>query len=297
MLTNKPLIIYHANCMDGFTAAWCAWRLYGDEGAEYVPMSYGDDIALSRLKDRVVHILDFSFSRERLTEMAACAEELVVLDHHKTAQEALEGWEDAPKNLILTFDMQRSGAGIAWDFYFYEAKPLLVQYVQDRDLWKFEYWKSKEINAYIAMQPRSFDCWERLHRELDESLQFAVNIGAYLLAQHSKTCEQIVEQTARPFSIEDSQGTTHHGLSCNCTGSFASDVGNLLATRTGSFGATWFTDSEGNIKWSLRSVGDFDVAAIAKTYGGGGHRNAAGFSLRCPEESKNGIVIWHGKDE
>ena len=30
---------------------------------------------------------------------------------------------------------------------------------------------------------------------------------------------------------------------------------------------------------SLRSVGDYDVSAIAKTFGGGGHRNAAGFEV------------------
>jgi nanoRNase/pAp phosphatase (c-di-AMP/oligoRNAs hydrolase) len=31
--------------------------------------------------------------------------------------------------------------------------------------------------------------------------------------------------------------------------------------------------------FSLRSVGDFDVSAIAKIYGGGGHKNAAGFTV------------------
>ena len=30
--------------------------------------------------------------------------------------------------------------------------------------------------------------------------------------------------------------------------------------------------------WSLRSLGDFDVGAVAKARGGGGHKNAAGFT-------------------
>jgi phosphoesterase RecJ-like protein len=33
------------------------------------------------------------------------------------------------------------------------------------------------------------------------------------------------------------------------------------------------------VKVSLRSVGDVDVAAFAKAYGGGGHTKAAGLSL------------------
>jgi bifunctional oligoribonuclease and PAP phosphatase NrnA len=37
--------------------------------------------------------------------------------------------------------------------------------------------------------------------------------------------------------------------------------------------------AQGRVKVSLRSVGDVDVAAFAKAYGGGGHTKAAGLSL------------------
>jgi phosphoesterase RecJ-like protein len=37
--------------------------------------------------------------------------------------------------------------------------------------------------------------------------------------------------------------------------------------------------AQGRVKVSLRSIGDVDVAAFAKTYGGGGHTKAAGLSL------------------
>jgi len=37
--------------------------------------------------------------------------------------------------------------------------------------------------------------------------------------------------------------------------------------------------SQGRIKVSLRSVGDVDVAAFARRYGGGGHKKAAGLSI------------------
>lgn len=37
---SRILVLHHANCADGFTAAWCAWRYFGDD-AEYVPVQYG----------------------------------------------------------------------------------------------------------------------------------------------------------------------------------------------------------------------------------------------------------------
>ena len=37
--------------------------------------------------------------------------------------------------------------------------------------------------------------------------------------------------------------------------------------------------SQGRVKVSLRSVGDVDVAAFAKPFGGGGHTKAAGLAL------------------
>ena len=39
---NKPLVIYHGNCADGFSAAWCFWRKYGED-ADYHAGVYQQD--------------------------------------------------------------------------------------------------------------------------------------------------------------------------------------------------------------------------------------------------------------
>ncbi len=44
------------------------------------------------------------------------------------------------------------------------------------------------------------------------------------------------------------------------------------------FAGVYYDKPDGSQTWSLRSIGEFDVAAVAKTFGGGGHRNAAGFA-------------------
>jgi len=133
------LVLYHAGCTDGFTAAWAAWEVLGDK-AEYIHVQYGSDPP--DVEGRKVAIVDFSYPREQLQEMASKAEALVVLDHHKTAEAQLHGLDYA------RFDMDKSGAVLSWEF-FHPGKtvPPGVLYVQDRDLWQWEMADSKEFSA------------------------------------------------------------------------------------------------------------------------------------------------------
>lgn len=69
------------------------------------------------------------------------------------------------------------------------------------------------------------------------------------------------------------------GLAANAPAFLASDLGHELANRSGTFGLVWSMAADRMAHCSLRSNGDYDVSAIAKVFGGGGHRNAAGFSV------------------
>lgn len=69
------------------------------------------------------------------------------------------------------------------------------------------------------------------------------------------------------------------GLIVNCLPTFGSDVGHKLAKDCGTYGLTWHTVDGVEARCSLRSDGDYDVSVIAKQFGGGGHKNAAGFSV------------------
>lgn len=90
----KPLIIYHANCTDGFGAAFCAWLKFGDE-AEYIPMNYGEEFDTNRCLDREVCILDFSFNRETTLQIVEKCTKMVWLDHHATSKQLAEELQNA----------------------------------------------------------------------------------------------------------------------------------------------------------------------------------------------------------
>lgn len=296
-VARKAVVIYHANCIDGFASAWAFHQLkerdYPD-GVKYLPCNYGEYFYTDGQTEDDLYILDFSFDRETLLRCAWAYKSVTVLDHHKTAQEALTNWNSQPRNITIIFDMNRSGCGITWDWFnhvppsndeprHWIPRPALINYVEDRDLWKFKLDASKEINAFIALQSQTFEDYSGAAATIEEAFVTAKSIGYALMTQHQKFCEQIVE-ISRPITIFTKEGT-YYGRACNCTHQFASEVGNLLAQQSKSFGCTYFSDAAGRVKWSIRSIGDYDVSKIAQQFGGGGHKNAAGFTTTLNEST------------
>lgn len=274
---SRPLVIYHGpGCPDGFTAAWVAWQKLGDN-AEYLPAQHGDAPPLSSLEGREVYVLDFSYPREVLVEMHARARSLLVLDHHKSAQEALAGLD------FCRFDMHRSGAKLAADHFgcAWESTRL-VDYVEDRDLWRWKLVDSKEINAAIGAEQQAFLVWTQLAERLNNSWGSVSKEGAAILRAQAQLVERITK-TAREMLIGG-----HKVLFANAP-VLQSEVGEVLAQGR-PFGATWYAASDGKTRVSLRSTKDgIDVAEIAKLFGGGGHRNAAGFEI--DEEALLGSLL------
>lgn len=68
-------------------------------------------------------------------------------------------------------------------------------------------------------------------------------------------------------------------------------VNQLLAHKGLKAAAVLSETEHGELKGSLRSVGDVDVAAVAKKFGGGGHKNAAGLKIRKPFAEAQEMVI------
>jgi uncharacterized protein len=269
MSEKKRLVIYHANCLDGFTSAWAAWKKYGDE-AEYLPASYGD--LSPDVRGRWVLIVDFSYPRETMLDLQKSAAAISVFDPPPTAQAALEGLDFA------LFDMNRSGAGITWDALHHTDRPWLVSYVEDRDLWRFALPQSKEINAWVsACKRESFADWDAL---VATPIPRVIERGEAVLAYIDRYVSEMTEQARTITLAGRSVPMVNAPYIC-----ISELVGKLAESAP--FAVGWSQRKDGLYAYSLRSRGSdgVDVSEIAKTYGGGGHRNAAGFVLseRLPE--------------
>lgn len=279
---EKPLVIYHANCWDGFCAAWVARKALGD--IEAVPAHYGQ--SPPNVSGREVYILDFSYSFDVMADMASASQNFTVLDHHKTAERALADLEA----MFITHNMagrarygvDRSGGRMAWEFFSFIGgwdgidSPWLVDYTEDRDLWRHELPHSEEINAALRSYPLDFELWDRFGAVKDVVHQtFLVQEGAAI----RRAERQIVNAHVR--NAKESEISGHRVLSVNATVLFSEIAGELAKGRP--FGACYFDRQDGRRQWSLRSdENGEDVSLIAKSRGGGGHVHAAGFEEAIP---------------
>jgi len=276
----QPLVLYHDRCADGFAAALAAWRFYGGQ-VQCLGLSHGqirNVEELPPLAGRAVYVLDFSFGPELLAEIDARAAKLVLLDHHKSAAEQLAGF--ACRCGALHFDMTKSGARLAWELFHPHAPiPALLQYVEDRDIWKWEFAESAAFLSALDMEEQGFARWREIADFTPEQLQQFMVRGEAMDQKYRKLCADIAEG-AQPLVFN---GIT--GLMVNAPGMFHSLVGDILSAKTGTFALMWSAGEKG-VKVGLRSQRNFDCIALAESMGGGGHAQACGFKMkveRLPE--------------
>lgn len=266
---SRPLIIYHAPCTDGFGAAYAAWLQFGNE-ADYLPAAHGryPDIDVT---GRVVFVLDFSFPKETMLEMAKKAKVFQVIDHHKTAKEAVG---DLPGAI---FDMTKSGARLAWEF-FHPTKPVprLIQYIEDRDLWKWQYKPDSEfVLCYLDTVEYSFEEWHRVRLELDTYAGYAElkRTGA-VMRQKEAWLAANQAKDGEPVLINGIEGTRYNG-----GGMFTNDIAHEFYEKNGTFGMLWRIE-KGQLRVAFRSQ-TMDVSQLARKFwrNGGGHAAAAAFQM------------------
>lgn len=262
---NPPdVVLYHADCMDGFGAAWALWKRFPQ--ARYVAVKHGNPPP-DGLQNQHVVMVDFSYHRETILELVDQVASLYILDHHITAQDSLK---DLP---FAYFDMNRSGAVLAWEWAHTHPVPWLLRYVQDKDLWQWQLPASREISAALASYPFGFERWE--------SLQFeTLKVEGTGILRSEKA---LVEKMATEVTMVSFEG---HMVPAVHSAVLTSQIGEYLSDKH-PFCLIWH-QKDGRRYFSLRSrSGGISVADIAAKYGGGGHTHAAGFSVFLDGDSQN----------
>lgn len=271
------LCIYHGNCADGFGAAWAVRAALG-KTVRFHPGVY--QTAPPDVTGQQVIMVDFSYKRPVIEQMAQTAKSILILDHHKSAAEDLAGFPAPPEDssdrrgwlpdsgIYARFDMARSGARMAWDHFHAAPPPRLVEHIEDRDLWRFALPGTREIQASVFSYPYDFTVWDTLMHGDMAALQ---SEGAAIERKHHKDIAELVQVTRRRMVIGG-----HNVPVANLPYTLASDAGHLMAQGE-PFAACYWDTHTGRV-FSLRSADDgVDVSEVAKQYGGGGHRAAAGF--------------------
>lgn len=295
----RPLCIYHGQCADGFGAAWVVHNHFGAGNVDFHAGVYQN--APPDVTDRHVIIVDFSYKRPVMEEIASKAKSLLVLDHHKSAIDDLDGllptarptWRlhvdlavrDDGTHAGAIFDTTRSGAGITWDFFNNHARrPVLIDHLEDRDLWRFKITGTREVQAAVFSYPYDFAVWDTLvgRAETEEGWRGLYAEGAGIERKHHKDIAELTEVVTTWATIDGRRVPM-----ANLPYTLTSDAGHLLCKKHGTpFAGCWWNTPDG-VVFSLRSLDNgADVQEIAKKFGGGGHPHASGFRVAL------GRVCW-----
>jgi len=266
----KPLIIYHGGCPDGFGAAWSFWTAFRDE-AEYFPATHGNPPP--DVLGRDVFIVDFSYSREIVENMIKDCSSLVILDHHKTAEKSLSNLP------CFIYDVNHSGAYMAWRYLYGESSvPNIIKFIEDRDLWKMQIEESKYMLDFLDLHPYDFEIWSDISKKMEKEnpdYNKILDIGRYLYKYKMSIVDRSLK-TAHTITISGEE------IPAVNSPFLQSEIGDRLVV--GSQYSCVYTRMVDGYRFSLRSnnscLESRDVAEVASKFGGGGHKNSAGFKIK-----------------
>ncbi len=261
------VVIYHGNCIDGFTGAYVAYKKFGNN-ASYLSASERD-LQFIDVIDKEVYMLDFCLnSKSLMKELERKNKKFVVLDHHISSKEIIESLKDG------IFDSEHSGAYMTHKYFFPEDKVGdFIEYVSDNDVWSHKLENFEEIISYISSFDLTFSNWELLESDFKRDLKNIIEKGSIILKMENK----ILQEYEKKSKLIDFLGYKIYAV--NAPSFIRDKLGNILANKTNTFSLVYNLD-ENNIKCSLRGNGKIDVSKIAERFGGGGHFSASAFIIK-----------------
>ena len=295
-VSTIDIVLYHKNCADGIGGAWPFWRenLGRQEKGEIVIEGITHGQLPPDVTGKIVVVVDYCFPRKVTLEMAKKAKTIVILDHHASAERDMTG--KLPSNVHATFDSNRSGAQIAWEFVYPQYQcPWFIDVIADRDLWKWTKPYSKDVSN--ALYKGGYYSWEKFEwllscSQTPDDIDKIIKKFVGMSRRDVETEKEIVAACKKAIMTEltTPSGDKYRVKLANCAShKLRSEVGNRLSEGC-DFAVTWQYDFFLDEWWcSARASADspVDLSIIAaQFYRGGGHEKAAGFTIKNGENLK-----------
>lgn len=329
--TTAPprLVIIHDTDADGISSAWAISHFLSDDYDEtvFIPQQSGENtIPEWLLPDDSVIMVDRTYPWETLLALSQQVFSVVVIDHHKSAMTdyytavigtglyELDEVVVAPSmlffeysNITINIDTNHSACVLAWKYGVdhatdpdpdYLEVPWFLQYIEDRDIWKWELQDSKAINAgmyyyshgeYWSLKPPTAH-YDSLYNELNDatkSISQCCSVGTVVLNTQLQIIKGISHGPTVKYEtvINPSTGDVFTVAVVCCPFSLISDLGNYMLNDdtlvTPPHVVLCYNNmSDGSYAYSIRSK--HDMIWLAKLHNGGGHANACGFKSLTP---------------
>lgn len=272
---------YHKNCLDGFTSAWLVKKKHPE--ARLVEIDYGEEPTV--FESDTLYIVDFTFpDTEDMNRLIGAAAVTYHYDHHgdklPIVDALLEEWEGTERYHSV-FDTSRSGAGIVWDeLHPDQNRPWLVEYVEDRDLWKHDHTESRIFGEGLKTMPYTVADWD--YANTIAGHEYVMGIGVEAIKRRLKRCQHQIAQTTRKVGLHLPDGSVVAvPVSELKDGKDASEQTNMMLDILDSPVVMGYVKkNDGKLRFRVTvDEKQFVASDIAKLFGGGGHPGTAGFEI------------------
>lgn len=259
------IVFYHANCPDGFGAAWSYWHAHKEisKFKDIPPIDFyaigHHDTELPLVKDKNVVMVDVVLSdSNQMNYLVKQSKSFKLLDHHKTAFDLYH------KEPWAFFDLEKSGSVLAWeDSHFQIPLPRILYCIQERDLEKILDIDTESFLQVLDSIPRTFLDWDILHESLIFDPEPVLKNGRLMRERIYSAVDRLL-QNAVPIIMNG-----YKGFAVNSQVELGVLAASKLSTRPGiDFGFSWYVDHCGLVRGSWRSQ-SMDVIELAKIYNGG----------------------------
>lgn len=267
------LCVYHSADLDGHCSGAIVGRHFKGD-CEFLGMDYGKEFDWHKLNehDKIV-MVDFSLPPDEMSKIHAWSlekswREFIWIDHHKTAIEAIDNTIKGSREIGC------AACELAWEYFNREAIPETVRLLGRYDVWDHEDPKVLPFQfgarLYVTAPERNLDFWENWFCSFPQKvLDEGITVLRYIKQDNAKYVSACAFETELK------------GHRCIAV--------NKALANSQTFDSIWdedkydvmltFSRKKGFWTISLYTTKDsVDVSAIAKELGGGGHKNAAGFT-------------------
>lgn len=270
--------IYHKRDLDGFTSGAIIKYKYPD--AKMIGYDYGDDLEVSILKDESVIMADVSFPIEKMIEINKLTNNMFVwIDHHISAIREYYNYVINNDNniCVAVLDNKMAACQGTWKHLFPDKEiPKAITLLGKYDIFDksdIDEWNNV-INPFQYGMRRLCNSLDEFPTELFEDnslIDKIIEDGNIILSYQAKSDE------LKAKSSFEAKLNNLNAICLNGGGFGSSAFNSVYDEDKHDIMLSFFFNGKEWIVSLYTTKDNVDCSVIAKTFGGGGHKGAAGF--------------------
>ena len=298
---NKVLVISHEDDIDGLGGVILGYLAFKDIDYMLIHVKEQTEIVdfIKNSNYEKVFITDLGLEDKIADEINELGMDILHFDHHETNVYA-------SKYAFSTVEIQRNGISTCGTelFYLYlkennllKDNALIKRFVEDTRAYDNWDWvknnnvEANDLNKLFGIVGIDTYISKMVDKLRNNNKDIFDETDKYLIELNTQEETELIELSDKSLIIREKDGLKFGIVFGN---KFLSIIGNTLCNRHPELDYMLLIDPL-EMKVSLRSV-RIDVSKVAESYGGGGHKYAAGFSLN-EEKFKSLLKIIINSDK